>query len=195
MTANRNGSEIDFEKYRNYLCLLARQQLGPRLRAKLDASDVVQDTLLQAHVSQDQFRGTTEPERIGWLQTILMNKLAGALRQFARRCRDVDLERSIDHQMRESSAKLESWLAADISSPSEKAGKHEQLLRLAAALAELPGDQREAIELHHIQGLPLAQVALALGRSKPSVAGLIFRGVTAVRKRLETTDGDDHEHT
>jgi RNA polymerase sigma-70 factor, ECF subfamily len=195
MTANRNGSEIEFEKYRNYLCLLARQQLGPRLRAKLDASDVVQETLLQAHVSREQFRGTTEPERIGWLQTILMNKLAGALRQFARHCRDVDLERSLDNQLRESSARLESWLAADVSSPSERAGKHEQLVRLAGALAELPGDQREAIEMHHIQGIPLAQVALALGRSKPSVAGLIFRGVTAVRKRLKATDGDDHERT
>jgi RNA polymerase sigma-70 factor, ECF subfamily len=192
MSANLNGSETGFEKYRNYLCLLARQQLGPRLRAKLDASDVVQDALLQAHVSREQFRGTTEPERIGWLHTILMNKLAGALRQFARHCRDVDLERSLDHQLQQSSARLENYLAADISSPSERAGKHEQLLRLAAALAELPADQREAIELHHLQGLPLAHVAEALGRSKPSVAGLIFRGVTAVRKRL---DGDDHERT
>jgi RNA polymerase sigma-70 factor (ECF subfamily) len=60
---------------------------------------------------------------------------------------------------------------------------------------DLPDDQREAIEMHHLQGMPLAQVADAMGRSKPSVAGLIFRGVTAVRKRLEATDGDDHEIT
>jgi len=195
MTTDPIGSDIQIERYRNYLCLLARQQLGPRLRGKLDASDIVQETLLQAYTSRDQFRGQSEPERIGWLHTILMNKLAGVFRQFSRSCRDIDLEVTLEKQLRDSSARLESWLAADGSSPSARLGGQEQLLHLAAALAELPVDQREAIEMHHLQGLPLTEVACLMGRSKPSVAGLIFRGVTAVRKRLGATGGEDHEQT
>jgi RNA polymerase sigma-70 factor (ECF subfamily) len=113
-----------------------------------------------------------------------MNTLATVFRQFARRCRDVDLEVSLERQLQHSSTRLADWLAADASTPSQKIGKHEQLVELAAALAALPDDQREAIEMHHIQGMPLAQIAETLGRSKPSVAGLIFRGVTAVRKQL-----------
>jgi RNA polymerase sigma-70 factor (ECF subfamily) len=84
MTINSNGSDPGLEQYRNYLCLLARQQISPRFRGKIDASDIVQETLLQAFVSRGQFRGQSEPERIGWLHAILMNKLAGTFRQFAR---------------------------------------------------------------------------------------------------------------
>lgn len=195
MTANLDASESAFEKYRSYLCLLARQQLGAKLRGKLDASDVVQEALFQAHACRGQFRGTTEPERIGWLQAILMNTLAGAFRQFGRLRRDVDLEVSLETQLRESSTRLANFLVSDASSPSEKVGRHEQLLELAAALSELPVDQREAIEMHHLQGMTLSQIAEVMERSKPSVAGLIFRGVTTVRRRLESTNSEDHEFT
>jgi RNA polymerase sigma-70 factor (ECF subfamily) len=195
MTPNPNGSQPGLEQYRRYLRLLARRQIGPRLRGKLDASDVVQETLLQAHVNWGQLRGQSEPERLGWLRAVLMSKLAGAFRRFGRQSRDVDLEVSLDNGLRESSARLELWLAADASSPSEKAERHEALLRLAGALAELPADQREAIEMHHLRGMPLARVADLMGRSKPSVAGLIFRGVTAVRRRLQAMGDDHHELT
>ena len=188
MTQHSSISDGSLEQYRDYLCLLARQQIGTRLRGKLDASDVVQETLLQAHLCRDQLHGESAPERLGWLQAILMNKLAGAFRQFARRCRDVELEVSLDNRLQQSSARLESWLAGDVSSPSEQFSRQEQILRLAAALAGLPEDQREAIEMHHLQGMTLAAISMAMQRSKPSVAGLIFRGVTALRHSLEAYD-------
>src|SRR6516164_1319300 len=66
------------EDHRDYLRLLVRLQIGPRLRAKLDASDVVQQAILLAHERRDQFRGRTEAEWLAWLRAILANALAAA---------------------------------------------------------------------------------------------------------------------
>jgi RNA polymerase sigma-70 factor (ECF subfamily) len=80
-----------------------------------------------------------------------------------------------------SSARLEGCLAAAGSSPSDQAVRNEQLLRLADSLAALPEAQREAITLHYWQALPLVQVADRMGRTPASVAGLLQRGLKALR--------------
>ncbi len=177
-------TSFDFEKYREYLRLLAAQQIIPQVRGKLDASDVVQESLLQAQQKRDQFRGETEAEWFCWLRTILRNQLALTLRQYAQKCRDVNLEVSIAENLSQSSLKIEAWLAAPESLPSVKAERNEQLVLLADALVSLPVDQREAVELHHLHGMMLADVARVMKRTKPAVAGLIFRGVRALRFQL-----------
>jgi len=188
MARETDDQEPPLESYRNYLCVLARQQLHPRLRAKLDASDVVQQALTQAHEKWTQFRGRTTAERRAWLRTILANILADTVRRFDRGQRAVALEQSLEAALEESSVRLEAWLAADQSSPSQRLQKEEQLLRLAEVLAELPDDQRQAIELHHLEGCSLAEVGRRMGRSKEAVAGLLFRGIQKMRARLGEED-------
>lgn len=95
------------EQYTDYIPLLARLQLAPQLRGKLDASDVVQQTVLQAHTRREQFQGNTEDEWIGWLRAILADVLAGALRAYGTRGRDVRRERSIDERLDESALRHE----------------------------------------------------------------------------------------
>jgi RNA polymerase sigma-70 factor (ECF subfamily) len=173
------------ERYRDYLLLLARVQLDPLLRGKLDPSDVVQQTLLKAHEKREQFRGQSAGELAAWLRRILANSLTDAVRTFAARARDVGLEKSLEAAIDQSSARLEAWLATDESSPSQHAIRQEQLLRLAEALGQLPEDQRTALELQHVQQLTVEAISQRMGRSKAAVGGLLRRGLKRLREQLD----------
>jgi RNA polymerase sigma-70 factor (ECF subfamily) len=176
------------EPFRAYLRLLARLHLAPQLRSKLDPSDVVQQSLLQAYQALDQFRGRSEAEWAAWLRQILARNLAQAVRDFGRAKRDLAREQSLQAAMDASSARLEAWLAAEQSSPSQQAEQGEQTLRLAAALEQLPEAQREALELQHWQGLSLAEIGEYLGRSPEAVAGLIKRGLKQLRLLMQESE-------
>jgi RNA polymerase sigma-70 factor (ECF subfamily) len=173
------------ERYRAYLRLLARLHLDPRLAGKLDPSDIVQQTLLQAWQGLEHFRGKSEPELAAWLRQILARNLAMAVRDFSRDKRDVVREQSLEAALAASSSQLEVWLAAEQSSPSQQAERQEQALRLAEALERLPEGQREALVLQHWQGWSLAQIGEHLGKSVEAVAGLIKRGLKQLRLLLQ----------
>jgi RNA polymerase sigma-70 factor (ECF subfamily) len=93
----------------------------------------------------------------------------------------------------ESASRLEVLLAADESSPLQKVVRQEQLLGLAHALARLAPDQREAVELRHLRGLSVADVAGQMGRSREAVAKLLFRGLNRLRKFLDADDEGERQ--
>jgi RNA polymerase sigma-70 factor, ECF subfamily len=177
-------SPRQLDDYREYLRLLVQVQLGPRLQAKLDASDVVQQTILHAHAGRAQFQGQTEAEWLGWLRKILANTLAAEGRRYCAEARDVARERSLEAELELSASRLECLLVADQTSPSQRAVRAEELLRLAQALSQLPEDQRRVVELHHLQGLPVAVVADQMQRSRSAVVGLLFRSLKRLRELL-----------
>jgi RNA polymerase sigma-70 factor (ECF subfamily) len=180
-TADRDRQ---IERWRDYLYLLARVQLDPRLGAKLDLSGVVQQTLLEAFRNAPPVPLRQAGQEAAWLRRILANNLADELRKLHAGKRDLARERSLEAGVDASSARLEAWLAADQSSPSQRAERNEQALQLAAALARLPEAQREALVLQHWHGWTLAQIAEHLGRTKAAVAGLIKRGLQQLREQL-----------
>lgn len=189
MCSSSGPSPRSPESFRDYLCLLARLQIDPRRRAKLDPSDIVQQTLLQAHQARDQFRGRGDAEMAAWLRSILASVLAHAARDLGRAKRDPARERSLQTALEESSSRLEAWLADDQSSPGERVERQEQVVRLAAALATLPDDQREAVTLHYLQGWPMAEVGEYLGgRSDKAVGQLVRRGLARLRDRLREAE-------
>jgi RNA polymerase sigma-70 factor (ECF subfamily) len=184
MTRHAQGQESFLERHREYLHLLARLHLNPRLRGKLDPSDIVQQTFLKAHENRGQFRGQGEAEVAEWLRRILLNTLSDALRAFGGARRDLALEQSLEAVLADSSARLAALLRPDPSSPSTRAVRQEEFARLAQALARLPDDQRTAVELHHLQDWSVLEVGEYLGRSEAAVAGLLRRGLAKLRKLL-----------
>ncbi|MFO0957322.1 MAG: sigma-70 family RNA polymerase sigma factor [Isosphaeraceae bacterium] len=160
------------------------------LKGAIDPSDLVQQTLLQAHQHADQFRGSTEAQRRAWLRAILANAMAMAARAHGRR--EGGRARSLEQALRESSARLERFLADDGPSPSEGAIRTERLMKLGEALARLPEDQRTAVELRQLRGLSVPDVAATMGKTVVQVTGLLYRGTKGLKALLdeETHDAD-----
>jgi RNA polymerase sigma-70 factor, ECF subfamily len=170
------------EQYRDYLRLLARLQLDPRMRGALDPSDIVQQTLLKAHENLKGFRGKTDAELQGWLRAILAQQFALIARKGGRRgARTHSLEAALE----QSSVRLASLVASEETSPSQEMVRAERLVELAIALAGLPDDQRTAVELRYLTGLSVGGVAERMQRSTVSVTGLLYRGTKALRQRMD----------
>jgi RNA polymerase sigma-70 factor (ECF subfamily) len=173
------------EEFREYLRLLARVHVGDQLRVKLDPSDIVQQTLLEAHRKRNQFRGTTQAEMAGWLRQMLACTLADAIRALGRAKRDVARERSLEEAIDQSSKRIDAWLAAEQSSPSQCATRGEESVRLAEALAKLPDAQRDAVTRRYCQGQSLAEISQQMGRTPAAVSGLLRRGTKQLRDSLQ----------
>jgi RNA polymerase sigma-70 factor (ECF subfamily) len=179
-----------WERYRGYLTLLARQQLTPAAAVRCDPSGVVQQTLLEAHQAADRLAGLDGGQVLGWLRTALARNLLDELRRARAERRDVGRDQPLDAALDESSARTEAWLAAEQSSPSEQADRHERFLRLASAVASLPDGEREAVELHYLLGRPVAEVAETMGRTPSAVGGLLKRGLRRLRELLREREDE-----
>lgn len=177
-------SDATFEQYREYLVLLGRLQLDEQLAGKVDVSGVVQATMLEAHQQAATWGSLDEEARAAWLRRVFANNLLDEIRRFRAKSRDVSREQSLEQAMEQSASRLNGWLVANQSSPSQRAMRSEQAVRLATALGCLTPPQREAIELHHLKGIPLAEVGEMMKRDKGAIAALIFRGTKRLRELL-----------
>lgn len=174
-----------FERFRNYLCVLARVQIGRRLQRKVEEGDLVQETFLEAHRAFPRFRGTSEGELAYWLRQILAARLAMLVRHyFGTQQRDVNLERELTDALGQSSEQLGQAFVASGTSPSQGAARREEALRLADALAQLPPDYRQVITLRHLEGLTFPDVSKKMDRSVDAVEKLWARALVQLRKLL-----------
>jgi RNA polymerase sigma-70 factor (ECF subfamily) len=173
-------------RYEPWLRLLARVQIDSHFQGKFDASDIVQQTLLEACRAFPQFRGQTEAELTAWLRQILVHVLAHEIRRFhGTQQRDVSREVSLEQSLAQSSQRLGEVLAASGSSPSQQAVRHEQEMQLADVLARLPADYREVIILRNLEGLPHDEVARRMGRKPGAVRMLWVRALARLRQELD----------
>lgn len=184
MTPIPPGAVEELARHRRSLRLLAALLLPARLARKVDPSDVVQQTMLQAQEAWADFRGRTDAERAAWLRQILRRVVLHLVREYAARKRDVARERSLERVMEESSVRLERWLAADRLRPEEHAMRAERLELLATAMECLDEPQREALLQHYWHGLSVSEIATLMNRSTASVAGLLRRALERLRENL-----------
>jgi RNA polymerase sigma-70 factor (ECF subfamily) len=175
---------VDLERFRGYLSVLARLGFDRKLSTKMDPSDIVQETLLEAHRSRDLFRGKTVGEQAAWLRSILSCNLANAGRDLRRAKRDLERERSID----DSSLRLEAWLRSEGSSPSGRFSREERVLLLSEAIASLPVDEQDVLLFRYCMDWTLEAIGGHLGVSRNTVARLLRRSLAALRDRLRSLD-------
>jgi RNA polymerase sigma-70 factor, ECF subfamily len=177
-----------FARYHHYLYVLAQAQLGRHLRTKCAPSDLVQQTLLEAHRDFGGFQGQHEGELLAWLRRILAHNLFNEARRYGARQRDAAREVSLDQVQAgidRSSLVLERCLAADLPSPSQAAVQREAAVRLADALARLPDDYQTVLLLRVFEELPAEEVARRMGRSAGAVRMLQMRALTALRQEMD----------
>ena len=171
--------------YQNYLQLLARIEIGRRLQGKIDASDIVQETFLEAHRQFPMFQGHAEAQLTKWLRTILAGTLANMVRRyFGTQARDLRLERELAEDLDRSTCALGQMLVDHRSSPSQQAMRGEQTLLVAAAMSRLPEDYRTVLVLRHLEGLTFPQISERMDRSIDSVEKLWIRGVSRLKKEF-----------
>jgi len=173
-------------RHRPALDLFARLQMPASLRTKLDPADLVQRTLLDGHRDRDRLLAVPGAEQAAFLRRILCNRLIDAIRKHAH-------EAGIDPQ--QSSARLESWLAADDSTPSERMAREERWRQVAETLAELPETQRQAVEFKYLHEMSVREIAERMGCTESAVGGLLRRGVRLLRERLCALSGEDDAST
>ena len=172
-----------FEQCHGYVAVIARANLESWLRAKVDPSDLVQQTMLEAYRAFGEFRGQTSGEWLAWLRSILRHNAAEFVRHYhgvkkrnaAREVR-IGIGSSAGHGVYEPFDSR--------ATPSSAAVQREEALRLADAISVLPPDYQDVIMLRHGQRLPFDEIARRMSRSRPAVQMLWLRALRKLQESL-----------
>ena len=188
MKRTQQQTEDDLERHRPILITLAEALLSPAFRGHIDASDLVQQTLMEAHCNIEQLGKLEHAPFLAWLHSALKHNVLDAVKHLraaknniARNVRMGDLQTSF--------ARLEQLLVAHDTSPSQVLQRNEDISRMLAAIQTLPSNQRMAVILKHLRGHTLKEISEMLGLSESAVAGLLHRG----RQQLLLCMKEDHD--
>ncbi len=196
---NGDGGSLGvlLRKYFRYLNSLSHGHLDDRIEIRVSASDIVQETLLEAHRDFSKFSGTSIEEFTGWLRRILFNNLATAIEKHVLADkRDVRKQRSLDQAVGDadhSKARLARYLQQDVTSPSTPMQRDESLDQLSFAINQLPPEYQQVIRMRHFDDLSFSQIAEKLDRNSGAVRMMWVRAVEKLRlgmSRLEDRDDD-----
>jgi RNA polymerase sigma-70 factor (ECF subfamily) len=180
--------------YRNYLRMMVRTGLGPRLRERVELSDVVQEALVEVVRQFPQFTGQNEAALVGWLRRLVGQKLADLGRYHSRAKRsaggsavplDAPWEARAAADSSPGGGRLLDVLALSQTSPSEAASRRELIVLLADALADLPGVEAEVLWLYHADGLSFEAIGERMGLSRKSIRGVWARGLKNLKRSLD----------
>jgi len=141
-----------------------------RVSSRAEAEDLTQEVFLKALQAIGSYKWRDVPFA-SWLFRIAHNQV-------------------IDHSRKQSKQKrapLEEAAAVSMEDPVAMTEQKFEVEELTAALKKLPSAQQEVISLRFIAGLPIAEVAKALGKSEGTVKALQFNGTVSLRKILSRT--------
>ena len=178
--------------YRNYMRMVVRTGLGPKLRERVELSDVVQEALVEVVRQFPQFTGQNEAALVGWLRRLVGQKLADLGRYHSRAKRsggspDVALDAAWDLPggVGSQGGRLLDMLSLSQTSPSEAASRRELTVLLADALAALPESEAEVLWLYHAENLSFESIGDRVGLSRKSIRGIWARGLKSLKRTLD----------
>lgn len=175
------------ETCRDYLMLVADRELDHKLKPKGSASDVVQETFLDAHCGFGQFQGQTEPELKSWLRRILRNNLLNMVRRYKQSKRRI--AREVPLEVWTASAPAEQGLPARKDTPSRHAIHEEEAQLLARSLERLPEVPRQVITWRHQEYCSFEEIGARLGVSADAARMSWARAVRRLQRELDGTGG------
>ncbi|HZL90360.1 MAG TPA: sigma-70 family RNA polymerase sigma factor [Pirellulaceae bacterium] len=168
------------ELCRRYLLQIANSELDSHLQAKLGASDVVQETFLEAQRIFDRFDGNSPDELRAWLRAILLNKMSDQDRHYRGTAkRDLGKEITIGT----SGAGIVEPLVPT-PTPSNVMMQQERAVALTAALERLPAHYRQVIVWRQIEDMSFEEMASRLLRSVDAVRKLWWRAIQHLQEEL-----------
>ncbi len=174
-----------FELCRNYVSIIARAQIGTWLQAKVDPSDLVQQTLLDAHRGIHNFRGASEGEWLAWLRQILNNNTTDYIRKYrGTEKRQINREVSIEQTTSGGSVRR-IQPQADCDTPSQIVLQREQEVNMANAISKLSNDYQQVIILRNLQRLSFNEVAENMDRTRPAVQMLWMRAIEQLKGLMD----------
>ncbi|MFV2068635.1 MAG: sigma-70 family RNA polymerase sigma factor [Pirellulales bacterium] len=173
------------ESCRKYLLLAANRALDSDLRSKAGASDLVQDTFVEAHRDFHRFHGSTETELFAWLTKILANRIANNARRYHTEKRQVNRELP---QGGDEDAALAELSDADAETPSALVLACEDQKRMQMAMSRLSEPSRQVILLRTWQRKTFAEIGKQMNRSPDGVRKLWARAVNRLACELRNSD-------
>jgi len=173
------------EACRSYLLLVADRELSPDLKAKGGASDLVQETFIEAHKDFGRFQGKSDAEFLAWLRCLLQHRLANFARRY-RKTQKRGLAREVALATGDSSVSGLDNLPGDSLTPSREAMARERVEALERVLARLPADYRQVIALRYQDELSFEEIGKLMERSAEAVRKLWWRALGRLRDELET---------
>ncbi|MEZ6134962.1 MAG: sigma-70 family RNA polymerase sigma factor [Pirellulaceae bacterium] len=184
MKRTQQQTEDSLDRHRPILISIAEALLSPALRGHVDASDLVQQTLMEAHCNIEELLKLDDSPLLAWLRSALKHNVLDAVRHLRTAKKNITRNLRLG-DLHDSFVRLEQLLVADDTSPSQVMQRNEDISRMLAALQTLPTNQRMAVMLKHLRGHTLREVSEMLEVSESAVAGLLHRGRQQLLLRMQ----------
>jgi RNA polymerase sigma-70 factor (ECF subfamily) len=174
------------ERYRDNLRRMVTSRLDRRLTSRIDPSDIVQETLVDAARRMDDYLRDRAIPFLGWLRQIARERIIDTHRRhiFSQR-RSIIRESHVLALPDDSAGVLVHRLMACDSSPSNRLSRQERREQVTKALAALSPRDREVLVMRYLEQIGTAEIGEALGIAEGAVKARLLRALVHMRGLLE----------
>lgn len=182
---------VVLDRHRARLKRMVELRLDRRIRGRVDASDVIQESQIEAVERIDEYLADPAVPLFVWLRFLTLQKVSQFHRQhLGTQCRDANRELSLfRHKMpAATSAALAAKLVGKLTTASQAAVRSELKTKIANVLGEMSEKDRDVLVLLHFEQLSHKETAAVLEISEKAVGGRYVRALSRLKKLLSPTE-------